>query len=53
MDIFSVIDADACVEVFLFFVKYGLAIGYITATLCDLTAYGVFKALGFFNITKG
>lgn len=48
-DIFSLLDADSALEVFMFFVKYGLLIGFMLTTGLDLLAYGVYKALSLLN----
>lgn len=48
--IFSLLDADSVLEVFMFFIKYGLIFGFMINTILDFLAYGIFKALSLVNI---
>lgn len=48
--IFSLLDADSVLEVFMFFIKYGFIFGFMINTILDFLAYGIFKALSLVNI---
>lgn len=48
--IFSLLDADSVLDVFMFFIKYGLVFGFMINTILDFLAYGIFKALSLVNI---
>lgn len=50
--IFELINADSAADMFYFFASFGIGCGFLTTTLLDLLAYGIFKAMGLVNIFK-